>query len=42
MLIAADDMGDLFLWAGYVFVYWAKRGLFADLTPFMKQWGPHD
>ena len=42
VLIAADDMGDLFLWAGYVFVYWAKRGLFADLTPFMKQWGPHD
>ncbi len=39
VLIAADDMGDLFLWAGYVFVYWAKRGLFADLTPFMKQWG---
>ena len=20
-------------------MYWAKRGLFADLTPFMKQWG---
>ncbi len=39
VLIAADDMGDLFLWAGYVVVYWAKRGLFADLTPFMKQWG---
>ena len=37
VLIAADDMGDLFLWAAYVFVYWAKRGLFADLTPYFKQ-----
>ena len=37
VLIAADDMGDLFLWAAYVFVYWAKRGLFADLTPYLKQ-----
>ena len=38
VLIAADDMGDMFLWAGYVFVYWAKRGLFQDITPFMAQY----
>lgn len=37
VLIAADDLGDLFLWAAYVFVYWVKRGLFADLTPYLKQ-----
>ena len=36
-LMAADDMGDLMLWAGFFFTYWAKRGIFADISPYLKQ-----
>ena len=42
VLIAADDMGDLFLWAGYVFVYWAKRGSVCRPDALHEAVGPHD
>ena len=36
-LIAADTLGDLMLWAGYLFVYYAKRDLYVDVGPYLKK-----
>ena len=37
-LIASDTMGDMMLWAGYIFVYYAKRGQFVDVGPYIKKY----
>jgi ABC-type glycerol-3-phosphate transport system substrate-binding protein len=37
-LIASDSLGDVMLWAGYIFVYYAKRGLFVDVGPYLKKY----
>ena len=36
-LMAADSLGDVMLWAGYIFTYWAKRGVFVDVGPYLKK-----
>jgi ABC-type glycerol-3-phosphate transport system substrate-binding protein len=36
-LIASDSLGDVMLWAGYIFVYYAKRGLYVDVGPYLKK-----
>ena len=37
-LIASDTLGDVMLWAGYIFVYYAKRGQFVDVGPYLKKY----
>jgi multiple sugar transport system substrate-binding protein len=37
-LIASDTLGDMMLWAGYIFVYYAKRGQFVDVGPYLKKY----
>src|SRR5262249_5942865 len=37
-LIASDSLGDVMLWAGYIFVYYAKRGQFVDVGPYLKKY----
>ena len=36
-LIASDTLGDLMLWAGYLFVYYAKRDLYVDVGPYLRK-----
>lgn len=36
-LIASDTLGDIMLWAGYIFVYYAKRDLYVDIGPYLKK-----
>jgi multiple sugar transport system substrate-binding protein len=35
-LIASDSIGDVTLWTHHLVVYFAKRGFFADLRPYLK------
>jgi ABC-type glycerol-3-phosphate transport system substrate-binding protein len=37
-LLASDTLGDVMLWAGYIFVYYAKRGQFVDTGPYLKKY----
>jgi multiple sugar transport system substrate-binding protein len=36
-LIASDSLGDVMLWASYIFVYYAKRGAYVDVGPYLRK-----